>query len=210
MSVRLRYFIYGLMVGRTPAARARAREETRAIEHLPDRRALTDLYIPELAKRGSRILWIGVRPYTGEVYDTLASGGAQVWSLDIDRTVAPWGAPGRHRTGDVRALDRLFGPAAFDVVIFSGVLGYGVDTVPDASQAFAAIHSVLEPGGLLLLGWNTDSMVDPVQGELTAPLYRPAQEGVLPTRLTFEASTHVYDLLRRDEARSSGRPPDMD
>ena len=77
------------------------------------------------------------------------------------------------------------------------MLGYGVDSPEQQRRALAALAAVLRPGGRLLLGWNTDKIDDPVAAGLTAPAFAPAPLGDRPTRVGFDAVTHVYDSLIR-------------
>ena len=175
------------------------RRSTKAmrIRTLPDRKVMADSYIPALAADGGRILWVGCREYTLDDYAALEARGGEVWTTDIDPAAARWGREGRHRTGDVCEADRLFSDQTFDAVVCNGVLGYGVDTPEQKARALAALASVLRPGGRLLLGWNTDKIADPVAAGLTAADFAPAALGDRPTRVGFDAVTHVYDSLIR-------------
>lgn len=163
----------------------------------PDRLVLVDRYLPAFAARGGRILWVGCQAYTADYPARLETGGAEVWTMEFDPAAAIWGAPGRHRTGDLKAVDTLFGDMIFDAVLCNGVLGFGVNSPEDQQIALAAMAKVLRPGGLLLLGWNTDKISDPVASRFTTPAYRAATLGDLPERMTFPTVTHVFDLLER-------------
>lgn len=158
---------------------------------------LADHYLPAVADRGGTILWIGTRPYTAMTYDTLALGGGTVWTSDIDPAAARWGCPERHRTGDVCRIDEVFADTAFDTVLYNGVVGFGVDAQADQVRSLEAIARILKPGGLLIFGWNTDRIGDPLQSGVIGPDYRPQAFANHPSRVTFDGSTHVYDVLRR-------------
>lgn len=166
------------------------------IRALPDRRLLIETYIPALAQGGGRILWVGCRAYTRDDYPALGRQGAEVWTTDIDPKAARWGQAGRHRTGDVCAIDQVFADQAFDVVVCNGVLGFGADSLEMQDQALAAMAHILRPGGLLLLGWNTDKIDDPLTVP-SAAAYAPTPFAGQPPRVRFDAVTHVYDTLRR-------------
>lgn len=178
-------------------ARARRSAKATRIRALPDRQVMADSYVPALAAEGGRILWVGCREYTLDDYAALEALGGEVWTTDIDTGAARWGRPGRHRTGDVCQADQLFSDLTFDAVVCNGVLGYGVDTPEQQANALAALAALLRPGGRLLLGWNTDKIDDPVAAGLTAVDFAPAPLGDRPTRVDFEAVTHVYDSLIR-------------
>ena len=189
------------MTGKTALSRLfrrlAGRDRIDDIRALPDRRVLIETYIPALARIGGRVLWIGCRAYTRQDYPALARHGAEVWTTDIDPDAARWGVAGRHRTGDVCEIDAVFGDLTFDAVVCNGVLGYGVDSPDQQQRALKALAAILRPSGRLLLGWNTDKIADPVAAGLTAADFAPAPLGDRPTRVGFDAVTHVYDSLIR-------------
>lgn len=163
----------------------------------PDRLVLVDRYIPAFAQAGGRILWVGCQAYTAGYPALLEAEGAEVWTLEFDPAAAIWGREGRHRTGDLKVADQLFGDLRFDAILCNGVLGFGVNSAEDQQAALAAMAAILRPGGLLLLGWNTDRIADPVAAGFTAVGHRPTTLGDLPARMTFPTVTHVFDLLER-------------
>ena len=175
------------------------RRSTKAmrIRTLPDRKVMADSYIPALAADGGRILWVGCREYTLDDYAALEARGGEVWTTDIDPAAARWGREGRHRTGDVCEADRLFSDQTFDAVVCNGVLGYGVDSPEQQQHALGALAAIVRPGGRLLLGWNTDKIADPVAAGLTEADFQAAPLGDQPSRVRFDAVTHVYDSLIR-------------
>jgi SAM-dependent methyltransferase len=170
---------------------------TARISRSPDRGLLLGDYFPAFAAAGGRILWVGCKPYTAGYPALLEAGGGEVWTTEIDPRGEAWGRQGRHRTGDICQADRLFGDLKFDAVLCNGVLGWGVDAPEDQARALAAMAGTLKPGGLLLLGWNTDKMDDPVAAGLTARDFTPASFAGLPSRTPVPRVTHVYDLLAR-------------
>lgn len=170
---------------------------TNNIRDLPDRRALANIYLPALAARGRRILWVGCRRYTAADYPVLERQGAEVWTTDIDPRAARWGRSGRHRTGDICEADQIFYDLSFDAIVCNGVLGFGVDQPNDQERAMAAMAAILKPGGLLLLGWNTDKIADPLELPRFGHFYTPVSLGAAPSRMRFDAVTHVYDALER-------------
>jgi SAM-dependent methyltransferase len=163
----------------------------------PDRAVLLERYMPPVASAAGRILWVGCKPYTADYSARLQGGGGEVWTTDIDPAAEQWGAAGRHRTGDIREADRLFAGQIFDAILCNGVLGFGVDTRSDQARTLDALAAILRPGGLLLLGWNTDRIADPIAAGLTAGLYEPAPLDGQPARFAVPGVTHVYDTLRR-------------
>lgn len=164
---------------------------------LPDRRLMAEAYIPALAGAGGRILWVGCRAYTAEDYPALERCGAEVWTTDVDPEAARWGRRDRHRTGDLCGIDRVFPDLMFDAIVCNGVFGFGVDTETPQREAFRAMGRILRPGGVLVLGWNTDRTADPLSAGLEQPEFRPAPFAGQPKRVVFETVTHVYDTLVR-------------
>jgi SAM-dependent methyltransferase len=94
-------------------------------------------------------------------------------------------------------IDTLFLDITFDAVVCNGVLGYGVDAPEQQRRALGAMAAILRPDALLLLGWNTDKIDDPVGAGLAAPWFRTAPFAGQPERVRFDAVTHVYDSLFR-------------
>lgn len=192
MGTVLRTLIFG-----KDANRKRRSAKAARIRALPDRRVMAESYVPALAAEGGRILWIGCREYTLDDYAALEAGGGEVWTTDIDAAAERWGRNGRHRTGDVCEADGIFSDLRFDAVVCNGVLGYGVDSSEQQQRALKALAAILRPSGRLLLGWNTDKISDPVAAGLTEAHFDPASLGDRPSRVRFDAATHVYDSFIR-------------
>ena len=192
MGTVLRTLIFG-----KDADRKRRSAKAARIRALPDRRVMAESYVPALAAEGGRILWVGCREYTLDDYAALEAGGGQVWTTDIDAAAERWGRNGRHRTGDVCEADGIFSDLRFDAVVCNGVLGYGVDSSEQQQRALKALSAILRPGGRLLLGWNTDKIADPVAAGLSDADFQAAPLGDQPTRVRFDAVTHVYDSFIR-------------
>ena len=188
--------VRGLIFGKDADRRRRSAKAAR-IRALPDRRVMAENYVPALAADGGRILWVGCREYTLDDYDLLEAQGGEVWTTDIDQAAARWGREGRHRTGDICEADSLFPDMTFDAIVCNGVLGYGVDSPDQQQRALKALAAILRSGGRLLLGWNTDKIADPVAAGLTEADFQAAPLGDQPTRVRFDAVTHVYDSFIR-------------
>jgi SAM-dependent methyltransferase len=163
----------------------------------PDRIVLVDAYLPAFARAGGRILWVGCQAYTADYPARLEAGGGEVWTLEFDPAAAVWGREGRHRTGDLKAVETIFADKTFDAILCNGVLGFGVDTPADQRLALSAMANILNPGGRLLLGWNTDRILDPVSEGIVAHPFIPTTLEGLPQRMTFPTVTHVFDLFER-------------
>ncbi len=168
--------------------------EAERIARRPDRRMLHDRILPAFTGFRS-MLWAGCRAYTADYYPVLESQGGACWTMDIDPAANIWGNGERHVTADLTQIDRHFEAGTFDAVLCNGVFGWGIDTPDRQREALHAMAAVLDSGGVLLLGWNTHKVVDPVG--LAAPLFERHDLSGLPSHLTVPGSTHRYDLLRK-------------
>lgn len=168
------------------------------IEKLPDRQLMINSYLPAFAAEGGDILWVGCQEYTAKYVEVLEREGGRVWSTDINPDVAGWGHPERHRTGDIRLADHLFGDVMFDSILLNGVFGFGVDAGEDQLQTFSALATILNPGGRLLVGWNSNKIDNPVEAGLASPWLTPTPFAGLGPRVTVPNSTHVYEMLVRN------------
>jgi SAM-dependent methyltransferase len=148
--------------------------------------------LPTLAKREPRrVLFVGVELYTRRYADFYRS--AEYWTLDIRPEVARYGSRNRHKTASVVEADEAFETGFFDQVFLNGVFGWGVDALDQQEKTLRALHRILAPGGILVLGWNDNRVRDPLQlHEMES--FHHGVEG-LPSRQTFPGSTHVYDFL---------------
>ncbi len=161
-----------------------------------DRRDMRREILPALARlRPSRILFVGVRGYTRGYGDAFVGLPTEFWTCDIDPAAAVHGAPDRHVTEDVRRLDCAFPAGFFAVAIINGVFGWGVDTVADIDRVLVATERILGPGGILLIGWNTDRAPDP-DSSPAIRLFEPVAFSGLPHRKRFVDVTHVYAWYR--------------
>jgi SAM-dependent methyltransferase len=171
----------------------------RQVRRNPARIALVDQILPAYAKLAGRILWIGCRRYTMSYGALLSAHGGECWTTDIEPTHAKWGDPERHITGDLLAVDALFAGQFFDTVLCNGVFGFGVDSREAQLTALNAMHAILKPGGRLLLGWNTERVVDPTTTDFVHGAFVAddliGQDG----RLEIAAAGYVYAFLRRAE-----------
>jgi hypothetical protein len=158
-----------------------------------DRRYLIETILPAFrAARPRRVLFVGCRPYT-RPYEAFFED-AEYWTLDVEPKVARWGSR-LHRTGDVSMADAIFERGQFDMILLNGVLGWGVDSDEDISRTLGALWRVMQPGGLLLVGWNRGRCADPLEIPPARQLFRHGPALGLPARKGFADSTHVFDLL---------------
>lgn len=162
----------------------------------PDRVFLRAEIIPAVAQKSRRVLFVGCRPYTAKYPALFASYGSECWTVDIDPAAAKWGAPGRHHIADVRQLADCFPADHFDALILSGVFGFGVDSDAMKNETLVSCAMVLRPGGLFVLGWNTDRGPDPSDLERLA-LFETARLERFDWPTLFTGSTHVFQYYKK-------------
>ncbi len=162
-----------------------------------DRRVLEQIIIPFLLSRLAprTVLEVGREPYQAFYNEFFA--GRELWTADRDANQAPFGAR-NHVVDDAANLRRHFPAGYFDLVLMNGVFGWGLNKREAIEQAFTAVHTLLAPGGVFVLGWNdTPDLVpvplDQVQAlKLFAPYFFPPLNGT-----SFKCSTceHTYSFF---------------
>jgi SAM-dependent methyltransferase len=179
----------------------------RTILRLPDRVYMTDVIIPKIIERRPKsVLNLGVHYYTDKMQGTLAEAGVDVFTADPDGRKTRWGSAGKHRICKAGDVEGAFPGVTFDVVILNGVLGYGLDTQAEFNRTLRAIATKLNPGGLLVLGWDDNMFHDPLADGAHLDLFVddasllgahrvPQVNGLLDTN--GKPATKNYDVLRR-------------
>jgi SAM-dependent methyltransferase len=164
-----------------------------------DRRVLEETIIPIILSRfePARVLDIG-----REAYEAFYNGffaGRELWTIDRDAKNAQFGSE-NHIVDDVAKLRDHFAGPYFDFVLMNGVFGWGLNDGPDIEQALAAIHMVLRPGGLFVLGWNNTPDLVPVPLDRVEALrmFSPHHFDPLKgTSFTCSAYAHTYSFFSR-------------
>jgi hypothetical protein len=163
----------------------------------PTRLYMEHEILPWVRQNCSSVLFVGTAPYTCHYEKGFRAG--QYTTIDAHPSTAAWGASD-HIIAPIQEIARHRPRGHFDCVIMNGVFGFGVDSVSDMRAALLAVHEVLRPGGLLVLGWNTDKHEDPEALGLLAPYFAPANQPPFPNRLPYSLpETFVYDFYRRAE-----------
>ncbi len=128
----------------------------------PDRKYMVEEILPCLASANfSKVLFVGCEFYTSHYRKWFASTQTEYWTTDNNPEAAVWGETGRHIVCDVQELNLHFPVQSFDVVLLNGVFGFGVNDQPAMNRTIAAIHRVLKPKGILMIGWNEVLVSDP-------------------------------------------------
>lgn len=189
----------GMLVGGKSARDFYWRLKSRELLRLPDRVFFESRVLPFLAARGARqVLYLGCRMYTAHYPERFEQAGMMMWTADIDPEAARFGAPGRHLVRDATALSRADFPVSFDAAVFSGVIGYGLNDPAAIGRALGAMADLLAPGGVLVLGWNTDRSIDPAGTPTMLRYFTRLADPALPARTAFDGVTHVFDVFERN------------
>lgn len=166
-------------------------------ENQPDRQWISNKLLPKLSKiEQGRILFVGCAPYT---WNTLKAfhKGAELITVDYDVRNVIWGGH-KHIVADIQEIDKFVEPASFDIVLLNGIFGHGVDSFEAQSKTYQALHSIMRPDGLLLVGWNHDLSFDPLELPVCKENFYKSTFEELPERTCFVDCTHVFDFLRRN------------
>ena len=173
----------------------------------PSREWLETQVLPQLPDLGfHRILFVGAGPYTWH-YERVVRKAGGIWTtVDHNPSASVWGGR-RHIQARVQDIGRYCAEGAVDAVILNGVFGFGLNTIAEMNDAVQAVRKILRPGGLLLLGWNTDLTPDPLDLEQMRDGFVDPSELPFPARLRFKGETHVYDFARRSSGNVTTANP---
>jgi len=152
------------------------------------------------------VLLVGCRRYTVRDPYFIQQHGVICWTLDIDPAAALWGLPGCHIVAPMEQAASRFDPAMFNTVVLSGVFGFGLNEVVAQEEAITACATILKPSGLLVLGWNTNRVVDPSTLHSLRRDFKPSDDVKLVGRVTFRHCTHVFDFYTRRDVTSTTQP----
>lgn len=118
-----------------------------------DRHVLEKTILPYFAARSDcrRILFVGCEWYTKHYEKIFAN--QEYWTIEIDPQLKEYGAE-NHVIDALQNLDSHFELNYFDLIVYNGVFGWGIDTQQAADIAFEKCFQALRPGGTLVFGWN--------------------------------------------------------
>lgn len=119
----------------------------------PDRLVLEDIIIPYFASKNefSKVLFVGCDWYTNP-YKKLFKK-QEYWTIEIDEEKQKYGSK-NHIIDGIQNLNQYIEPSYFDLIIFNGVFGYGINTLEATEESFAQCFEALRTGGVLVFGWN--------------------------------------------------------
>jgi len=164
----------------------------------PHRNFIEHALLPWLHNNHRRILFVGTASYTYHYERLFLADREQYTTIDFNPALKVWGAR-RHIIAPIQEIGRHRQRGFFDCVVLNGIFGFGVDDVDSMRETIAAIHDILRPSGLLVLGWNSDILRDPAASALES-LFVPATDLPWAQRVEFQAEHHVFDFYRRTAA----------
>jgi SAM-dependent methyltransferase len=171
-----------------------------------DRRVLEQIIIPFILSRFEprTVLEVGREPY--ETFYNEFFVGRDLWTIDWDAAKAPFGAP-KHIVDDAANLRNHFSERYFDFVLMNGVFGWGLNQPDAIEKAFAAVHAILAPAGLFVLGWNDTPDLVPVPLDRVQALKEFIPYFFTPLNgISFKCSTceHTYSFfVKQSNAKMS-------
>jgi hypothetical protein len=116
------------------------------------------------------VLFVGCDSYTAH-YERQYFAGHNYWTIDPDAGRRRFGAK-QHVTARLQELDRYFSAGFFDLIIFNGVYGWGLNTSEDCAIAAARCYFCLSDAGHLVFGWNDVPESDPAPSARVSCFYR--------------------------------------
>ncbi|MET0985888.1 MAG: methyltransferase domain-containing protein [Steroidobacteraceae bacterium] len=167
-----------------------------------DRRVLERIIFEHYLSQSNvqTILFVGVEWYTKH-YEKSYFGGRTLWTIDVNPEVRKFGAR-QHLTCALEDVEPHFNPGYFDLIICSGVYGFGLDTPAQCERAFGACYTLLRPAGHFVLGWNDVPGHRPVLLPAIESLsqFKPCQLPPLQAHryLTNTPLRHTYQFYERE------------
>lgn len=172
--------------------------------HPPDRKLMEDEILPALARDPAvkTVLFVGVKWYNAHHPGLFEKAGKTFATIDPDPAQSEHG--GRpHAVAFVQDLEKHFEGMTFDAIIISGVIGWGIDDVPELDRTLKVFSRVMNPGGWLVFGLNplTKNHVEPGDAP-THVDFEPAVLGNLgksrvDVALPFKQKLHTYLVWRK-------------
>jgi hypothetical protein len=170
--------------------------EYNSLDDLPSRLFLEHEVLPWLRDRKARVLFVGTASYTYH-YEKLFEHDPDLFvTIDSNPSVGVWGAR-KHIVAPIQDIGLHQPPCSFDCVVLNGVFGFGVDDLGAMRATVKAIHAILRPGGLLVLGWNTTRHAPPDTLHVLEPFFSAGAQPPWGVEKRFASETHIYNFYTR-------------
>ncbi|UYN93461.1 MAG: class I SAM-dependent methyltransferase [Enhydrobacter sp.] len=167
----------------------------------PERVFLNDEAMPWVARTWRRVLFVGTAPYTYHYERLFADDAARYHTIDKNPAARIWGS-NNHMLASIVEVDGLRPEGFFDCVVMNGVLSYRIPVLNDfgveereLDRLAGAMHRVIRPGGLLLVGWNLRDRPESPFPHFESRFERASTPwGV---RREFAGDPHVFEFYTR-------------
>jgi SAM-dependent methyltransferase len=164
-----------------------------------DRTVLEEIIIPFVLSRfqPATVLDVGREPY--EAFYNEFFEGRELWTIDCDADRVSYGAA-RHIVDSAANLQSYFAEDHFDFVLMNGVFGWGLNDPCAVDRALAAVHRILSPRGIFVLGWNDtpDLVPMPLDQIESLKAFTPyCFEPLGGTSFMCETGRHVYSFYTK-------------
>ncbi len=146
--------------------------------------------------KGKKVLLVGCAPYTSSYPKKLRDN--ELWSIDKDPEVAKDGAK-NHIVGSVTEIDKYFGKESFDVILFFGIFGFGLDDIKEAEKTMKSCSKVLKNKGLMVVMWQNifgHNQVNPRELK-NFSLFRPIKFDKYPSGYETNKK-QIFEFLLKD------------
>jgi len=101
--------------------------------------------------KDKKVLLVGCANYTSDYPKRLYEN--ELYSIDVDKETAEYGAK-NHVVGSVVEIDKYFSKEFFDVILFLGVFGFGLDERKHAEKALKRCYKALKKNGVMVVMWQ--------------------------------------------------------
>ncbi len=171
----------------------------------PERLFLEKEALPWVARSYRKVLFVGTASYTYHYERIFADDPSRYSTIDRMPLNRVWGADS-HIVDSIENIDRHRPEGFFDAIVLSGVLAYripqhnefGLIEEHELRPLLAALHRVIRPGGLLLVGWNQKDMPQSLhQRGLLEPLFKPFDQTPWGARKDFQGDSHAFEFYQR-------------
>jgi SAM-dependent methyltransferase len=143
--------------------------------------------------KNKKVLLVGCAKYTYFYPDRLKDN--ELWSIDFDKEVAQYGAK-RHIIGDVSQVDKYYEKDFFDVILFFGIFGFGLNDAKNGERAMENCYKILKKGGKMIIMWNDAEKYNPVVPEKLKGFSKFKRENFLNYKSGHRTSNNeVFEFL---------------
>jgi hypothetical protein len=169
--------------------------------HTTNRRFLEQKIFPLISGNGRyrKILFAGTEIYTWHYHKFFPR--SEFCTIDYDKSKSRYGHKNHHTIGSVCSLSKYYNRSDFDVIIYNGLIGFGLNSKHDVDQALCEAFQALSDDGILIVGWNNtpeylDFCLETLPGYQLFTKYIPVELGVISSRIEANPSiNYMFDFL---------------